>query len=384
MEQPPGFVARGEYGLVCKLRRSLYGLKQSPQAWFSRFSSVVQEFDMIRSAADHSVFYHHSSTGKCIYLIVYVDDIVITSTGQDGIQKLKQHLFSHFQTKDLGKLKYFLGIEVAQSNSGVVISQRKYTLDILTNTGMLNCKPIDTPMDPNVKLVPSQGQLLRDLGRYRRLVGKLNYLTITRPNISFLVSVVSQLPQSPCDSHWDAIVRIVRYIKGTPGQGVLYENKGHTQVVGYNDANWAGSPTDRCSTSGYCMFIGGNLISWNSKKQDVVARSSAEAEYRAMALATCKLIWLKHLLQELRFEKDAPMKLICDNQGALHISSNPVFHEMPKHIEVDCHFIREKIASGCMTTSFVNSNDQLTKSLRGPRIKYICDKLGTFDLYALA
>ena len=121
MEQPPGFVAQGESGLVCKLRRSLYGLKQSPRAWFS---SVVQEFGMIRSAADHSFFYHHSSTGKCIYLIVYVDNIVITGTDQDGIQKLKQHLFSHFQTKDLGKLKYFLGIEVYQSNSGVVIPQR--------------------------------------------------------------------------------------------------------------------------------------------------------------------------------------------------------------------------------------------------------------------
>ncbi|RVW40658.1 putative mitochondrial protein [Vitis vinifera] len=179
----------------------------------------------------------------------YVDDIVITGSDQDDIQKLKQHLFTHFQTKDLGKLKYFLGIEIAQSSSGVVLSQRKYALDILEETGMLDCKLIDTPMDPNVKLVPGQGEPLGDPGRYRRLVGKLNYLTITRPDISFL----------------------------TPGQGVLYENRGHTQVVGYTDADWAGSPTDRRSTSGYCVFIGSNLISWKSKKQDVVVRSSAEA-----------------------------------------------------------------------------------------------------------
>ncbi|RVX17820.1 Retrovirus-related Pol polyprotein from transposon RE1 [Vitis vinifera] len=378
----------GESGLVCRLRRSLYGLKQSPRAWFSRFSSVVQEFGMLRSTADHSVFYHHNSLGQCIYLVVYVDDIVITGSDQDGIQKLKQHLFTHFQTKDLGKLKYFLGIEIAQSSSGVVLSQRKYALDILEETGMLDCKPVDTPMDPNVKLVPGQGEPLGDPGRYRRLVGKLNYLTITRPDISFPVSVVSQFLQSPCDSHWDAVIRILRYIKSTPGQGVLYENRGHTQVVGYTDADWAGSPTDRRSTSGYCVFIGGNLISWKSKKQDVVARSSAEAEYRAMALATCELIWLRHLLQELRFGKDEQMKLICDNQAALHIASNPVFHERTKHIEVDCHFIREKIASGCVATSFVNSNDQLadifTKSLRGPRIKYICNKLGAYDVYAPA
>ncbi|RVW63226.1 Copia protein [Vitis vinifera] len=229
-------------------------------------------------------------------------------------------------TKDLGKLKYFLGIEIAHSSSGVVLSKRS----------------------------------------------KLNYLTITRPDISFPVSVVSQFLQSPSDSHWDAVIRILRYIKSTPGQGVLYENRGHTHVVGYTDADWADSPTDRRSTFGYCVFIGGNLIPWKSKKQDVVVRSSVKAEYRAMTLATCELIWLKHLLWELRFGKDEQMKLIYDNQAALHIASNPVFHERTKHIEVDCHFIREKIASGCVATSFVNSNDQLAdifiKSLRGKKI----------------
>ena len=121
---------------------------------------------------------------------------------------------------------------------------------------------------------------------------------------------------------------------------MLYENKDHTQIVGYSDADWAGSPTDIHSTSGYCVFIEGNLISWKSKKQDIVARSSVEAKYRAMALATCELIWLKHLLQGLRFGKDEQMKFICDNQFALHISSNPIFHEMTKHIKVDCHFIK--------------------------------------------
>ncbi|RVX20875.1 Retrovirus-related Pol polyprotein from transposon RE2 [Vitis vinifera] len=262
---PVAKIAYGESGLVCRLRRSLYGLKQSPRAWFSRFSFVVQEFGMFRSS------------------------------DQNGIQKLKQYLFTHFQTKDLGKLKYFLGIEIAQSSSGVVLSQRKYALDILEETGMLDCKPVDTPMDPNVKLILGQGEPLGDPGRYRLLVSKLNYLTITRPDISFPVSVVSQFLQSPCDSHWDVVIRILRCIKSTPGQGVLYENRGHTQVVGYIDADWVGSPTDRRSTSEYCVFIGGNLISWKSKKQDVVARSSAEAEYRAMAmaLATCELIWLK-------------------------------------------------------------------------------------------
>ena len=146
-----------------------------------------------------------------------MDEIVITGSDQEGIQRLKQHLLNHFQTKDLGKLKYFLGLETAQSSSGVVMSQRKYALDILEETGMLECKPIDTPMDPNVKLVPGQGEPLRDPERYRRLVGKLNYLTITWLDISFLMSVVSQFLQSPCDNHWDVVIRILQYIKRTPG-----------------------------------------------------------------------------------------------------------------------------------------------------------------------
>ncbi|KAK2437071.1 putative mitochondrial protein [Trifolium repens] len=367
MEQPPGFVAQGESSnMVCRLHRSLYGLKQSPRAWFGRFSTAVQQFGLIRSEADHSIFYRHSVQG-CIYLIVYVDDIVITGSDQQGILKLKQYLSNQFQTKDLGKLRYFLGIEVAQSKDGIVISQRKYAMDILEETGLLNAKPVDTPMDPNVKLLPNQGEPLSDSGRYRRLVGKLNYLTVTRPDISFAVSVVSQFLNSPCQEHMDAVIRILKYIKGAPGKGLIYKDRGHTQIVGYSDADWAGSPIDRRSTSGYCVLVGGNLISWKSKKQNVVARSSAEAEYRAMALVTCELIWLKQLLKELQFENAKPMTLICDNQAALHIASNPVFHERTKHIEIDCHFVREKIESGDIVTNFVNSNDQLadvfTKSL---------------------
>ena len=216
---------------------------------------------MTRSTADHSIFYHHTSSGQYIYLIVYVDDIVITGNSQDGIQRLKQHLFSHFQTKDLGKLKYFLGIEIAQSKFSVVMNQREYALEILKESSMLDCKPVDTPIDPNVKLIPGQGEPLHDPGRYQRLVGKLNYLIITQPDISFSVSVVSQFLQSPYDSHWDVVIRIPRFIKGTPGQGVLYENKGHTQIVEYCDADWACSPADRRSTSRYCVFIGENLVS---------------------------------------------------------------------------------------------------------------------------
>ncbi|KOM49185.1 hypothetical protein LR48_Vigan08g001200 [Vigna angularis] len=390
MEQPPGFscVAQGESKLVCKLRRSLYGLKQSPRAWFGKFSHVVQQFGLKRCEADHSVFYGYSTPDKCVYLMVYVDDIVITGNDVARIAQLKDHLFNHFQTKDLGRLKYFLGIEVAQSKEGVIISQRKYALDILEETGLTDCKPIDSPMDSNKKLMKDHGEPFSDPERYRRLVGKLIYLTITRPDLSYPVGVVSQFMQNPHIDHWNAVVRILRYVKGNPGHGLLYENKGSTELEGYCDADWAGCPNDRRSTTGYCVLLGGNLVSWKSKKQSVVARSSAEAEYRSMAIATCELIWIKQLLQELKFCENKPMKLYCDNQAALHIASNPVFHERTKHIEIDCHFIREKLLSKDLITEFVNSNEQFadifTKSLRGPRIQFICSKLGAYDLYAPA
>ena len=220
------------------------------------------------------------------------------------------------------------------------------------------------------------------------MVGKLNYLIITCPDISFAVSVVSQFLNSPCEDHWNAVIRILKYIKRSPRKGLLYGSYNHTRVVCYSDADWAGSPFDRRSTSGYCVSIGGNLIKWKSKKQSVVARSSAEAEYRTMALGACELVWLKQLLRELQFGDVTQMTLVCDNQAALHISSNPVFHERTKHIEIDCHFIWEKIMSEDIKIEFVNSSDQLadifTKSLRGPRIDYICNMLGTYDLYALA
>jgi len=238
MEQPHGFVAHGESSnMVCRLHKSFYGIKQSPRAWFDRFSTVVQQFGMMRSEADHSIFYRHSAQG-CIYLIVYVYDIVIIGSDEQIIHQLKHNLYTQFQTKDLGKLRYFLGIEVAQSKDGLVILQRKYAMDILEETCLLNAKLVDTLMDPNVKLLPNQGELLSDSRRYRRLVGKLNYLTVTCPNISFAVTVVSQFLNSPCQEQMEAVIWVLKYIKGAPGKGLIYEDKGHARIVGYSDADW--------------------------------------------------------------------------------------------------------------------------------------------------
>ena len=385
MEQPLGFVSQAESGKVCRHRKSLYGLKQSPRAWFGRFSEVVQEFGMKKCNSDHSVFYQQSEIG-IILLVVYVDDIVITGSNNAGIAALKNFLQSRFQTKDLGMLKYFLGIEVTRCKQGIFLCQRKYVLDLLKATGKLGAKPCSAPMIPNMQLTADDGELFSDPEMYRRLVGKLNYLTVTRPDIAYPVSIVSQFMSSPRTTHWAVLEQILCYLKGAPGRGILYGNHGHSHVECFSDADWAGSKIDRKSTTGYCVFVGGNLVSWKSKKQNVVSRSSAESEYRSMAQSTCELIWIHQLLCEVGINNSLPMKLWCDNQAALHIASNPVFHERTKHIEIDCHFVREKIQQNLISTSHVRTGEQLadifTKPLNGPRIDYICGKMGMINIYA--
>jgi len=191
VEQPPDFVVQEKsFGLVCLLRKPLYGLKQSRRTWFEKFNSFVQLFGMTRNETDHSTFYRHSSTG-CIYLVVYVDDIVITCSDHYVISQIKQHIYHYFHTKDLGKLIYFLGIKVPQSSNDIVISQRKYALDILEETKLMNSKSVETPMYPNVRLLPSQGEPLLDPKKNKRVVEKLNNLIVTRHDISFAISVVS-------------------------------------------------------------------------------------------------------------------------------------------------------------------------------------------------
>ena len=265
------------------------------------------------------------------------------------------------------------------------MNQRKYILDLLKETGLLGCKAAETPMEPNIKLQPAKPEDLVDKGRYQRLVGRLIYLSHTRPDIAFAVSMVSQFMHSPGPEHLEAVNRILRYLKGSPGRGLLYKACGHLQVEAYTDADWAGSVMDRRSTSGYCTFVGGNLVSWRSKKQNVVARSSAEAEFRAVAHGICEALWVEKLLKELKVYNSPPIKLYCDNKSAISIAHNPVLHDRTKHVEVDKHFIREKIERGQICISYVPTTEQpadiLTKGLPKKLFDDITSKLSMEDIF---
>lgn len=381
MKLPPGHPQSDNSNLVCQLHKSIYGLKQSPRAWHAKLSTALEALSFRRSSADSSLYVRLGSVDKLVVLI-YVDDLIITGNNNDSIAQLKMQLQQKFPIKDLGSLKYFLGIEMATSSKGLFLNQRKYILDLLQDAEMLHTKPAATPLDSKLRLASTE-KALDSPSYYQKLVGKLIYLTITRPDITFAVSLVSQHMHAPTIQHLGMIKRILRYLKGTIGRGIVMTHNGHTNIMGYTDSDWAGNALDRRSTTGYCMFVGGNLVSWKSKKQHVVARSSAEAEYRAMASAACELVWLNSLLIDLGCPSSIPMNLFCDNQAAMHIASNPVFHERTKHIEVDCHYIRQQVQSKLINTQYVRSNDQLadvfTKVLTTTQFHRLLSKLGSIN-----
>ncbi|KAG7599419.1 Integrase catalytic core [Arabidopsis suecica] len=360
MTPPPGLEDTIDPGKVWRLRKAIYGLKQSPRAWYHKLSRTLKDHGFKKSESDHTLFTLRSSQGIVVVLI-YVDDLIISGDNNEGIASTKSFLKSTFDIKDLGELKYFLGIEVCRSPEGLFLSQRKYTLDLLCETGSMDAKPAKTPLEDDYKVdrKGEKDEKFKDAPLYRKIVGKLIYLTNTRPDICYAVNQVSQHMQTPTVYHWSMVERILRYLKGSSGQGIWMGKNSNTEIVGYCDADYAGDRLDRRSTTGYCTFIGGNLVTWKTKKQKVVSCSSAESEYRAMKQLTNELTWLKALLKDFGIEQDTPITMHCDNKAAIYIASNSVFHERTKHIEVDCHKVREKIIQGVTLPCFTRSEEQL-------------------------
>jgi hypothetical protein len=370
--------------MVCKLQKSLYGLKQASRKWYEKLTSLLIKEGYIQSTSDYSLF-TSSKAVKFTALLVYVDDIILAGDSIDEFDRIKGVLDAAFKIKNLGQLKYFLGLEVAHSKLGIVVSQRKYCLDLLKDSGHLGSKPANTPLDTSIKLHNDTGPMYTDLSSYRRLVGRLLYLNTTRPDISFATQQLSQFMHAPTVTHFNAACRVLRYLKNNPGQGILFSRDSELQLTGYSDADWAGCMDTRKSISGYCFFIGKSLISWRAKKQATVSRSSSEAEYRALSSAACELQWLIYLLSDLQIRLDKTPTLYCDNQSAVHIATNPVFHERTKHLDIDCHLVREKVIKGVLKLLPVSTHDQmadfLTKALAPPKFHDFMSKLNMINIY---
>ncbi|CAM8941546.1 unnamed protein product [Rhodiola kirilowii] len=375
MQQPPGFEDPQHPSHVCKLNRSIYGLKQSPRAWHSRLSNSICKLGFLPSRADTSLFVYHGSAAT-VFILVYVDDIVIAGSCPTTVSRIIQRLSELFPVKDLGQLHYFLGLEVRYNSEGLTLTQRKYTLDLLHRANMENCKSTSTPMSITEKLARDSGHPLTsdDTVKYRSIVGGLLYLTLTRPDISFAVNKVCQYVSKPTNEHWEAVKRILRYVKGTIDTGLKFRRSSLTRLSIFTDADWAGCSDDRRSTGGFAIFLGPNLISWSAKKQPTVSRSSTEAEYKALANGTAEAIWIQSVLRELGVKQKQPPILWCDNLGATYLTANPVFHARTKHIEIDFHFVREKVAKGELEVRFISTKDQLADVFTKPATRQMLDR----------
>jgi hypothetical protein len=365
MAQPPGFQHPQYPAAVCKLRKALYGLKQAPRAWFSRLSTRLLDLKFTSSKSDSSLFIYKAH-GITVFVLIYIDDIIITSSHPAAISQLINDLHESFALKDLGPLHFFLGVEATWHNDDLHLSQQRYIHDLLTKTNMLLAKPIATPMSASTTLNRFEGSTITDSTQYRSTVGSLQYLSLTRLDIAFTVNKVSQFMQDPRDTHWSAVKRILRYLKSTISHTFCISKNSTKHLTAYSDSDWASCPDDRRSTSGYCVLLGKNILSWSSKKQPTVSRSSTESKYKTIANTAAKLTWIQTLLRELDVISPEPPILYCDNIGVTYLASNPIYHARTKHIEIDYHFVRDMVAKKLLKVCFISGKDQLADILTKP------------------
>ncbi|GKD87589.1 uncharacterized mitochondrial protein-like protein [Tanacetum coccineum] len=288
---------------------------------YEKSATVVTSLGFVSSHHDSALFVKHSSAGR-ILLSLYVDDMIITGDDSVGIESLKLELAHLFAIKDLGLLHKMVE---------------------------------DIPIDAKAKYTPTDGDPLPDPSLYQTIVGSMVYLTVTRPDISYAVHIMSQFVSAPTTVHWAAVLHILRYLRGTQFQTLLFPSTSALDLRAYCDSDWADDVVSHKSTTGFCIFLGNSLISWKSKKHDVLSKSSTEAEYRAMAVTTSEIVWLRWLLADMGVHISHSTPLYCDNRSAIQIARNSVFHERTKHIEIDCHFTRHHLEARTISLPFVLS-----------------------------
>jgi hypothetical protein len=293
IRQPPRYEDITQPNYICKLNKSLYGLKQALRAWYARLSNKLLQLGFKISKVDNSLFYLRNRD-ITMFILVYVDDIIINSSNSNATSVLLKKLGDDFALKDLCDLHYFLGITVSKVKDGIVLSEDKYAIDLLKRPDMSSCKPVNTPLATSEKLSAHIGTPLgpQDATKYRSIVGALQYLTLTRPDLAFVVNKVYQYLYAPTDAHWVAVKHILRYLQGCTKLGLKFVKNSSLLVSAFADADWTGCLDDRMSTGGYAVFLGNNLVSWSARKKPMVSRSSTEAEYKAIANAMTKVMWI--------------------------------------------------------------------------------------------
>jgi hypothetical protein len=384
MKQPPGFADEHQPEAVCRLKRSLYGLKQSPRCWNAVLHSYLERDGFEQCPQDHGI-YKWIDQDYVIMLAVYVDDMIIAGNNKESMEKFKERMKAKFKMSDIGDLCYFLGIEVKRDRNKrtLHLSQTKYIKEILWKYKMMDCNPTGTPYEISIKLSkemsPKNTEQQQEMENvpYQNVVGSLMYLvTATRPDIAQAVGEVSRFNANPGSMHWVAVKRILRYLKGTSELGILYNSDTmENDLCAYSDADWGGNIDDRRSTSGYVFLLANGPITWKSQKQQTVALSSTEAEYIALSQTVKECIWLRSLLKFLVLNIIGPTVIKEDNQSSMKLAKNAVFHARTKHIDIRYHFTREVVERQEITMEYCPTStmiaDMLTKYLPLQQYKFL-------------
>jgi hypothetical protein len=384
VHQPMRFIIAGQEGKVVRLRKALYSLQQAPRAWNSKLDDTLKKMDFVQSEHEHAM-YRHSHSDDILLVGVYVDDLVITKSSLAAVEEFKEEMKRVFLMSDLGLLSFYLGIEVRQDAGGITLRQAHYAKKILEMAGMTDCKVAATPMEEMLRLSRDSTTEEVDATLYRRIVGSLWYLIHTRPDLTYVVGYVSRFLERPTEEHLQAVKKIFRYIAGTLQYGLRYGRRtGTTRLVGYCNSDLAGDIDTRKSTTGALFFLGNCLVSWQSLKQRVVVMSSCEAEYIVVTTAATQAIWMARLLGELLRREPEVVVLKVDNKSALALARNPVFHERNKHIDLRYHFIRNCLAEGTVSATYINTVDQLadilTKALGRVKFQELRARIGMVQI----
>lgn len=371
MEQPEGYHRGGEK-LVCKLEKSIYGLKQSGRNWNEMLHTSLIGDNFTQNPADHCVYTKESKeTGKVI-IVVWVDDLIIAASNTQSLEQVKNMLSTRFKMKDLGRLKYFLGIDFCQTEGCVKMSQKRYVEKILSRYDMQECRTRETPCEQKLDY-NEEAPKMTDVRTYREAVGSLIYLTMcTRPDICFVVSRLSQHFADPTDEHWVTVKHVLRYLRGTADKELCFRKSSEgLGLQAHSDADWAADTTDRRSTTGYCvrMCEGSSLVSWKTKKQPTVALSTCEAEYMALALTIQECIYLEQLLKSMDTYEYLKTVVYEDNQGTIALVKNPVCRQRCKHVDIKYHFIRSIIKDERMTLVYCPTEDMVADAMTKPVTK---------------
>ncbi|KAL5757095.1 hypothetical protein ACOSQ2_021841 [Xanthoceras sorbifolium] len=390
MQQPEGFEIEGKKDHVCLLKKSLYGLKQSPRQWYKRFDSFMIGHGYSRSQYDSCVYFRKLKDGSFVYLLLYVDDMLIAAKDIFELNKLKSELSGEFEMKDLGAAKKILGMEIRRDKAAgkLYLTQKSFVEKVLERFGMKNAKPVSTPLAAHFKLSAAMSPLSdNDIEYmshvpYSSAVGSLMYAMVcTRPDIAHAVSVVSRYMSNPGKEHWQAVKWIMRYLRGTTDSCLEFgRSKGH--LVGYVDSDYAGDLDRRRSITGYVFTLGDTAISWKATLQSTVALSTTEAEYMAVVEAIKEAIWMRGLFGELSLDHKV-IVVHCDSQSAIHLTKDQMFHERTKHIDVKYHFVRDIISQGDISVKKIgtadNPADMLTKSLSVSKFRHCLDLVGIYQ-----